>query len=165
MGPTFSVCVPDMAIGTNATDTLANIKSLLEIPAATNQSLRISAVDITFDGVTSGNKPVLFQLTNASASGTFPSSSLAPCPCNNDTAAQATVVTAANVKWGLATGEGTINTAYVNGHRIYRLNPTGGTIYQLPLGRELWVPKGTFFRVRAVGVNAVNATINVEWEE
>lgn len=163
MGPTFSLAIADIAIGTNAADTLANIKSVFELPVPANNAIRITAVDLTFDGVTATNKPVLVQLIRATATGTFPSSNLAPEPTNNDGAAQSTLITAANVKWGLATAEGTVATG--NGWRVYRIAPTAGVIYQLPLGRELWVPKATFFRVRVVGVNAVNVSPNVEWEE
>ncbi len=163
MGPTFSLAINDIAIGTNATDTLANIKSVFELPAPTNQGVRVTAIDLTFDGTTQTNKPVLVQLIRATATGSFPSSNLAPEPCNNDGAAQSTLLTAANVKWGLATGEGTV--ASGNGWRLYRLAPTAGVLYQLPLGREIWVPKATFFRIRMVAVNAVNVSLNVEEEE
>lgn len=163
MGPTFALAINDIAIGVNATDTTANLISVFELPAATNQSLRVTTVDLTFDGTTATNKPVLVQLAKATATGTFPSSNLAPAPENNDSAADTTVVTAANVKWGTATGEGTM--ASGNGYRLYRLPPTSGVLYQLPLGRELWVPKATFFRIRIVGTSAVNVTFNVAWEE
>lgn len=164
MAATFTIATNDIVIGTNATDTLANIKSVLEVPAPTNQGITITALDMTFDGTVSTNKPVLIQLIRATATGTFPSSSITPEPTSADGAAMSTLLTAANIKFGLASAEGTL-AASTNGWRLYRLAPTAGVLYQFPLGRGIWVPKGTFFRVRMIAVNAVNVTINLEEEE
>lgn len=161
MGPTFWYSLVDQAIPVNATDSLANIKSILELPAPTNQGIRIASVLLSFDG-TAVNKPVLVQLIQATATGTFPSNTLAATAGNNDTAASSTLVTSANVKYGTATGEGTIGGG--NGI-VQRLSPQAGEIYQLPLGREFWIPKGAFFRIRAVTTVAVNVSLSIEEEE
>jgi hypothetical protein len=161
VGPTFWFSLADQAIPTNATDSLANIKSIFELPAPTNQAIRIATLLVSFDG-TAVNKPVLLQVIQATATGTFPSNTLNPTAGNNDTAAASSLVTAANVKYGTATGEGTLGAG--NGI-LQRLSPQAGIIYQLPLGREFWIPKGAFLRIRAVAVNAVNATFSIEEEE
>lgn len=166
MAATFSIAINDIAIGTNATDTLANIRSILDIPASAVQGFRIVAIDVTFDGTVATNKPVLVQLIRAnSATGTFPSSTINPVAENAEAnfANEESVVTAANIKYGLASAEGTVASA--NGWRLWRLPPVAGVVYQLPLGREIYVIKGSSLRVRAVAVNAVNATVNVTVEQ
>jgi hypothetical protein len=161
MGATFWWSLADQAVPTNATDSLANIKSIFELPAPTNQALRVASLLLSFDG-TAVNKPVLVQVIQATATGTFPSSSLSPSAGNNDGAAASTTVTTANVKYGTATGEGTIGAG--NGI-VQRLSPQAGEIYQLPLGREFWIPKAAFLRIRAVATIAVNVSLAVEVEE
>lgn len=160
---TSALCFPDLSVTVNATDTLANIISIIEIPAPANQPLIVTGIDMTFDGTTASNKPVLVQLIRASATGTFPSSSVTPDVENTDPASYTTLITAANVKYGTATAEGAV--ASTNGLRLYRLPPTAGVLYQLPLGRGLWVPKAGFLRVRAVATAAVNVTVNVTVDE
>ncbi len=166
MASTFALAINDVAVPTNATDTLANVKSILEVAAPTNQGVRITGVDLSFDGVTATNKPVLVQVIRATAAATGAATgTITPEAENVDGNANSTILTTANLKYwtGGATGEGTV--ASVNGWRLYRIPPTAGTLYQLPLGRELWVPKAQFFRIRCVAVNAVNVTLNVTVEE
>jgi|SRR5215471_4624784 len=159
----WNLSINDIAVPVNATDSAANMKSIFELPAPTNQPLRIAYLDLTFDGTSSTAKPALFNVIRATATGTFPSSNLAPEPFNGDGAAASTLVTASNVKWGTATAEGTV--ASGNGWGYYRLPTNFGLVYQMALDDELWLPKGTFLRIRAVVASAVNVTINVRWKE
>lgn len=159
----WTIALNDQAVPTNATDTLANVKSMFELPAPANQPLVVTELDVTFDGTTSTNKPILLQVCLATATGTFPSSNLTPQAGSIDANAASTLVTAANIKYGTATVEGTVTSG--NGFRLWRLPPTSGLVQQLPLGRGIYVPKGQFLRLRAVAVNAVNLTFNLDWNE
>ncbi len=163
MGPTFVVCVPDIAVPVSGTDDVAHLVSILEMAADANASFRVTGLDISFDGTVGTNKPVLVQLIRATVGGTFPSSNPGVQAENNDPSVHTSRVLSANIKFGAASAEGTL--ASTDGLRLYRLNPSGGVVYQLPLGRELWIPKAQFFRIRMVAANAVNATINVSIED
>lgn len=152
----------DQAVPVNATDTTANLKSIFELPAPSGQGLRVVEVEYSFDlAPNETNKPLLLQLIEATATGTFPSSSVTPSAVNEGGHSDTSPFTAANVKFGTATAEGTL--AAGNGFQ-YRLLGTGGVFKQLPLGRELFIAKAAFLRIRSVVTVAVNATFNITVE-
>lgn len=165
MASVFTFNLIDQAVPVNATDTLANSKSIFELAAPAGQAIRITSLDVTFDALPqANNKPVLINLIRATATGTFPTTNATAIDClNADLASDTSAVAVGGIKYGTATVEGTV--ASVAGWRSYRLPSVGGVIYQLPLGREIWIPKGQFFRIRAVATVAVNLSLNLDWEQ
>lgn len=133
----------------------ATAKSIFELATPASGRARIKYVNVMFDGVVSANVPVKIEWGKFSAAVTTAS---AVTPSKQD---PSTVPSLATTKHSTtAEGAGTASDVH-----IWRISPTAGVIYQIPLGDEFAVLLSTFFRVRCTAAQAVNVAFDIGWEE
>jgi hypothetical protein len=131
----------------------------LEINPPANREATITEVSISFSGVSATDVPVIVQLvevTAASAAG----SAVTPA---SDRDGQVTVASAAKK---LPASEGTVTVL-----RTYNVPPSSGIVLQYPLGRETQIQgaaasaKGFAIRANRGSGAAINAEVNIQWDE
>lgn len=145
----YSMSVDGIALGAAAAKTIA------ELGTGAQQRAKIKSWSITFDGVTASAVPVKVEIGRFSAAvttaTTYTINKVDPGDGNATTVAKHSTT---------AEGAGTASDV-----EIYRIPPTGGMLYQEPLGNEWIVPVSGFWRIRCTAPAAVNVTFTVKWEE
>lgn len=135
------------------------LATILEVNPPASRTATITEVSITFSGVSSTDIPVLIQLvevtaTSAAGTGVTPASQR-----DNQAAAGATAKK-------LPASEGTVTVL-----KTYMVPPSSGLVIQFPLGREPQIvgaastAKGYAVRANRGAGAAINADVNIEWEE
>lgn len=154
MRPAFTACFDSVALSA------ATAKTVVGIKAAPNHIAVITAVAVTFHGVTSSDIPVLIEVvsgTDASNSPGTNSTTITPPQLRGRVL---TCDAAAAHTW---TSEPTVLT------RIWelRVSPTSGVVIQLPLGREIECDPTTnkLIGVRMTAPAAVSVSGTLEFEE
>jgi hypothetical protein len=134
----------------------ATAKTVLEIATPSTMDLKIVEWWVDFDGVTASAVPVKIEVGRFSAAVTTATSLTPSKYCNS-----ASPASAATVKQGTTVeGAGTASDVIIK-----RISPTSGFHYVAPLGRELYMPVSTFFRIRLTAAAGVNAAFGAIWEE
>lgn len=148
---TYGVTVDGIALAA------ATAKTIFELASSANVPVAIVEWSVTFDGTSATATPVKVESQRFSAAVT-------------------TATTQAGVAWGLhggtaasttkhsTTTEGA-GTATAASGQIIRVPPSGGFLEQYPLGRELYVPISSFWRLRLTAAQAVNVSFHVVWDE
>lgn len=131
----------------------ATAKTVLVATTTANVPCEWISVDITFDGVTPANAPVLVEFCTYTNSGT--GSAVTPARLGQ------AVGTAATTVKNAVTVEPTSPTVLF----AWLIPPTGGLFYQWPLGRELFHNVSVNQGIRVTAANAVNCRINLTIEE
>lgn len=134
-------------------------KTVLQIASPSTLVCSIIAVDITFDGITASNVPVLVTLERQASAGTGGVALTAgwgPAPFDPNT--PATTTTALKGPW--ATTEPVLTTVY----KAWRINPTSGLSYQFPLDQEVVLPVSAWIALCVTAGAAVNATASITYK-
>lgn len=133
--------------------------TILEVNPPANRIATITEVSVTFSGVSATDVPVLVQLvevTATSAAGTTVTPS-------SQRDGQVTVGASAKK---LPASEGTVTIL-----KTYNVPPSSGLVIQYPLGREPQIigaastAKGYAVRCNRGAGAAINADVNIEWDE
>lgn len=135
-------------------------KTVLQVATPAAVPISVLAMDITFDGVTAANVPVLVTLERQASAGTGGVALTAgwgPNPL--DANAPSTTCTALKGPW--ATTEPVLTSIY----KAWRVSPTSGLSYQWPLGQEPGLPASAWVAVVVLAGNAVNACVNITWAQ
>lgn len=135
-------------------------KTVLQVASPANIPLSIIGFDITFDGVTASNAPVLVTLERQASAGTGGvalTSGWGPNPFDPNT--PATTATALKGPW--ATTEPVLTTVY----KAWRVSPTSGLSYQFPLDQEPVIPASGWIALVVLAGAAVNATASITWKQ
>jgi type 1 fimbria pilin len=135
-------------------------KTVLQVATPAAIPISIIAMDITFDGVTASNVPVLVTLERQASAGTGGvalTSGWGPNPL--DAVGAATTCTALKGPW--ATTEPVLTTIY----KAWRVSPTSGLSYQWPLGQEPGLPPSAWIAVVVLAGASVNACVNLTWAQ
>ena len=133
------VCTATAASASNAA------KVAIQLATGTAVTNKIIAFDISFDGTTATNTPIVVTLekpTAASSGG----STFTPLTLGPQAAADAAVTTSRVND----TTAGTGNVVYAR----WAINPTTGFSYQFPLGRELTMRVSEFLELKVTTVTA-----------
>lgn len=110
--------------------------------------------DVSFNGVTATNVPVLLELISSTATGTGTAYTPNRIGANQGRAALTTA------KHSLS-AEGASPTVLAS----WYVPPTSGFSYLFPLGREFGQPVSAFRGIRLTAPNAVSAAVNLWFEE
>lgn len=132
-------------------------KSVLELATAAQQKAKIVEVCVSFDGVTPANTPVKVEYGRFSLAVTTASAGAAG-KLDDSGSGNASITPKFNTT---VEGAGAID----DDASVIRVPPTGGFLYQAPLGREEAVGLSGFWRMRLTAAQIVNASGWVIWEE
>lgn len=106
-------------------------KTILQLTSPSTTRPRIRAIDLSLDGVTPSNTPILVELAIQTSAGTGGSS---VTPVAKDYGAPASLCTAQKGPAGTWTGEPTTTTVI----KSFRITPAGATLlFPIPLGDEI----------------------------
>lgn len=137
----------------------ATTKSIFELSAPSTDDARVTAVSLTFDGVTASNSPVKIELgVDDAGATTMTGTALTSANLRQNSRSTASAMAAKHT----ATVEGTYAPDFT---LFFRVPPTSGMTWQWPLGNELFVPASAFFRIRCTAAQAVNVSFTCEWSE
>lgn len=146
--------------GADAVALTAARKTVLQYASAASISSSVVAIDITFDGITASNVPVLVTLERQASAGTGGVALTAgwgPNPMDPNT--PATTFTVLKGPW--ATTEPVLTTVY----KSWRISPTSGLSYQFPLDQEPVLPASAWMAIVVTAGAVVNATANIVWKQ
>ena len=130
----------------------ATAKTVLNIASPATIRMRVTGIQISFDGVTAGNAPVLVELLRQTSAGTV----TAVTPAATDPAAPAALGTAGKNASAEPTGPTVIKT--------FRLSPNGGTAFVPLVGADMiTVPVSGFFGIRCTAANNVNCNAEIAY--
>ena len=131
----------------------ATAKTVIEGSSTANVPPEWIGFDITFDGVTATNTPVLIEFMTFSTTGT--GTTYTPKKSGQSV--------------GTAASTWKINDTVEPGTPVvifgWQWSPTSGIAYQWPLGRELFHPISTIQAVRVTAAQVVNYLANLYIEE
>lgn len=146
--------------GRTAGAAAASIKNAIALATGANVGCRIVQIDISFDGIIAGAKPVLVELvkpTGVSSGG----SAYTPLKANSDAFSRGASQTTARINDTVDGSSPVIQQAYM-------ISPLSGMVLQFPLGREIIMNASEFWELRvtwAVSETVVNYLANVWFEE
>lgn len=133
----------------------ATAKTVAEVATGAAVSARLVSADVTFDASTP-TAGVKVELVRYTTTGT--GTAYTPLKYNGEAQNRAAVVTA-KINDTVEPGTPTVVATY------YVPN-TGGVLYQLPLGRELYLPPSSFLGVRVTAPTGTpNCAVNCVIEE
>lgn len=132
----------------------ATAKTVVEIATGSTVTARVVAVDVSLDAsvATAGVKVELVRFTSTGTGTGY-----TPGKFNADAQNRAANATA-KVNDTVEPGTPTVVLTY------YVPNTAGGS-WQLPLGRELYIPVSAFLGVRVTAAGTPNCAVNVVFEE
>lgn len=134
----------------------ATAKTTALVIGHANEITRLTALDVSFDGISGTGVPVLVELVRSTlATAGTPGSS--PTPVQLRGLARACRATA-GVNY---TAEPTVLTQL----KAWLIHPQSGKDYQFALGREIEVGNGIGIGVRITAAAIVNSRTNLEFEE
>lgn len=131
----------------------ATAKTVIELSSGANIPPEWVAFDVTFDGVTASAVPVRLDICSYTASGT--GTAFTPKRYGQ---ALGTALTGAKIN-------DTVEPAGATVLASFYIPPTSGLSYQWPLGRELFQATSTWMGIRLTAPAAVNAIVNLTFEE
>ena len=132
----------------------ATPKTVLQVVAPANHRLKVKEIDVSFDGISNVEKPVLVELMYQTTAGTASALTLVK---EDDSQAETPLSTALQTY--------TVEPTLGNVIRAFYIHPQTGVIFQLPLGDEIRVGGGKRLAVRCTAPAAVNVTACVRFEE
>jgi hypothetical protein len=136
----------------------ANTLTVMQLVAPTNQRLRITALEISFDGTNSANAPAAVSLERQT-SGTFTNTAVAPKKTNDPSGTGETVQANTKNTQTVAPTSGDIM-------RQFYVPVFGGlVIYPFAPGQEVMVPGGTTLGVKVTTTAQVNCFGGLCYEE
>lgn len=136
----------------------ANTMTVMQLVAPTNQRLRVTALEISFDGTNSAVAPAAVTLERQT-SGTFTNTAVSPKKTNDPSSVGEVVQ---------ATSKNTQSAAPTSGDimRQFFVPTFGGlVIYPFAPGQEVMVPGGTILGVKVQTTAAVNCFGGLCYEE
>jgi hypothetical protein len=133
-------------------------QTVIQIVAPTNQRLRITEYEFSFDGTNSANTPCQVKVERQTG-GTFTNTAVAPKKIND----------LSNVAETLQASSKTAVTVEPTESDVLRW-PTipvfGGTVViPLPPGQEDYIPGGSLLGIKLTAPQGVNAFVTVRYEE
>jgi hypothetical protein len=141
-----------------STNINANTMTVMQLVAPTNQRLRVTALEISFDGTNSANAPALVTLERQT-SGTFSNTLVPPKKTNEPSGVGETLQ--ANTKNGQSAAPTSGDVL-----RNWFVPVFGGlVIYPFAPGQEVMVPGGTILGVKVQTTAAVNCSGGLCYEE
>lgn len=135
-------------------------KTVLQVATPAAIPIDIIGIDISFDGVTASNVPVLVTLERQASAGTGGVALTAgwgPNPIDPNT--PSTTATALKGPW--ATTEPVLTSVY----KAWRVSPTSGLSYIFSLGQEPKLPASSWVAICVTAGAAVNATASITWAQ
>lgn len=136
----------------------ANTLTVMQIVAPTNQRLRVTALEISFDGTNSANAPAAVSLERQT-SGTFTNTTVAPKKTNDPSGTGETLQ--ANTR-----NTQTVAPTTADIMRNWYVPVFGGlVIYPFAPGQEVMVPGGTTLGVKVTTTAQVNCFGGLCYEE
>jgi hypothetical protein len=133
-------------------------QTVLQITAPTNQRLRITEYEFSFDGTNSANTPASIKIERQTG-GTFTNNSVAPVKINDPSNVGETLQ---------ATSNNTVTVEPTEGDKLRYISVPvfGGTvILPQPPGQEDYVMGGTKLGIKISAAQAVNVYVTVRYEE
>lgn len=151
--PAYTVPFQDVALSAATAKTVAYVLA--------DRVATIKAIDVTFDGVTAANTPVLIEIVTGTAAS------------NSTPGTGSTTVTPVQIRGRVATARTTAaknctsEPTVLTQAKAWRITPTGGVLYQLPLGGEIESDATTnkMVALRLTAAQTVNVTGSIEFEE
>jgi hypothetical protein len=136
----------------------ANTQTVMQLVAPTNQRLRITAIEVSFDGTNSANAPAQVTLERQTG-GTFSNSLVQPKKTNDPSGTGETLQ--ANTKNGQTVAPTSGDTL-----RNFHVPVFGGLlVYPFAPGQEPMVPGGTTVGVKVLTTAQVNCWGGLAYEE
>lgn len=132
----------------------ATAKTVVELTSPSTVGGRLVQASVTFDAATAA-AAVVVDVIRAATTGT--GTAYVPLKYNGEGQARAAVVTA---KVNDTVEPGTVVVV-----ESYYVPNTGGQVWQLPLGREMYLPPSTVLGIRVTSAAAVNCRANLVYEE
>ena len=132
----------------------ATAKTVLQVATPATKRGRLLELQVSFDGVTAGNSPVLVELLRQTTAGTM----TANTPNPHDSAAPASLLTASTN----ATAEPTAGVVL----KRWRITPNGGVLV-LPEGdpvRNAVIPVSGFLGIRCTAAQVVNVNASLTFQ-
>lgn len=136
----------------------ANTLTVMQLVAPTNQRLRVTQLEVSFDGTNSANAPATVLLERQT-SGTFTNTAVAPAKTNDPSGTGETLQ---------ASTKNTQTVAPTSGDTLAKffLPVFGGTlVWPFPPGQEPMVPGGTIVGVKVTTGSQVNCIGGIHYEE
>jgi hypothetical protein len=132
--------------------------TILSLVAPTNQRLRITELEISFDGTNSANTPASITCARVSG-GTYTNTAVAPVKINDSTAVAETLQASFKT---VCTVQPTIGDIL----RRLTIPVFGGTVViPMPPGQEDYVVGGTQYGVTVSAAQTVNCQVTIRYEE
>lgn len=151
MAEVFSV---SSGIGTPVALVANTPKTVVEVSAGATTSARIVQAAVSFDAATAA-AGIKVELVRFAATGT--GTAYTPLRYNGEAQARSAVCTAKTNDTVEPTTPTTVEAWYVPN--------TAGQFWQLPLGREVYLPPSTTMGLRVTSAAAVNCAVNLLFEE
>lgn len=141
-----------------STNINANTMTVMQLVAPTNQRLRVTALEISFDGTNSANAPAAVTLERQT-SGTFTNTSVLPKKTNDPNGVGETIQANSRNTQVAAPTSGDVM-------RNWFVPVFGGlVIYPFAPGQEVMVPGGSTLGVKVTATAAVNCLGGLCYEE
>lgn len=137
------------------------IKSLLQVATPITRGIKVIEWGISFDG-TVANTPGVVELIQTNVTATL-TAGVTPTIWGWPNAPASLCVPGTSATGHTASTEGTITSTQI--YDAQYISPTSQYIKQFPLGREPWIDKSSFLRIRVKFGTAVNAICYIIWEE
>lgn len=136
----------------------ANTLTVMQIAAPTNQRLRITALEMSFDGTNSANTPAAVSLERQTG-GTFTNTAVLPKKTNDPSGTGETIQASTKNTQSVAPTSGDVM-------RQFYVPVFGGlVIYPFAPGQEVMVPGGTILGVKVTTTALVNCFGGLCYEE
>lgn len=145
--------VPFKAV-TGQISTGTNLKTLLQLVAASNHAILVVEFSISFQGTSNTATPILFQVSRQTTGGTMSPLSLVKDPDDSDETLQSSAQ-------HTATAEPTTTDVLVSEN----VHPQTGYTWQAPFGRAIKIGGGDRLGFRVTAAADVNAIVRVVCEE
>lgn len=140
------------------TNVNANTMTVVQLIAPTNQRLRMTALELGFDGTNSANAPALITIERQTG-GTFTNTTVRPAKTNDPSGVGETIQ--ANSKNGMTASPTSTDTL-----GQFPVPVFGGlVIYPFAPGQEVMIPGGTTLGIKVQTQAAVNCYGGIRYEE
>ena len=134
-------------------------QTVIQLVAPTNQRLRITQYEFSFDGTNSANTPCQVKIERQTTAGTFTNTSVAPAKVNDPSADRRDAAGRARTAVTVEPTEGDVL-------QWFTVPVFGGlVVIPAPPGQEDYVPGGTRFGIKLNAPQTVNAYTTVRYEE
>lgn len=141
-------------IGTPIALSAATAKTVIEVAAASTQTARLVQASVSFDAAAAA-AGIKVELVRYATTGT--GTAYTPLKYNGEAQNRAALCT--------AKVNDTVEPATPTVVECWYVPNTAGQFWQLPLGREVYVPSSTLMGIRVTSAAAVNCAANLIFEE